>query len=587
MRAQIGAANRETRPVLEEANDHFNQRAQLETKQHVLNAFAKHFLLSEEATATLTSSEEPLDNEFFGLLAKVKKIHQDSKFLLGTEDQRLGIEVLERSSKQLNAGYQKLYRWIQKEFKTLDLENPQIGSKMRSALRVLAERSQLFESCMDSFAENREHILSDTFHAALTGTTIDSDGRSAAKPIEFQAHDPLRYVGDMLAWVHSATVSEREALEVLFIGEGDELAKGMKTGRDNDAWARSGDAPDEIFDGRQALNALVSRDIAGAGRLLRQRIEQVVTSHEDAALVYKIANLIAFYQSTFAKLLGRGAPISKLLDNLEDFTHDHFRANMRDHVSSIQSELTQAPFDTNPPDFLEEALGTMRVLMKSFDGSMAAASGEITAFEPIMTEALDPFLDGCVAQSKHLPHPQNDIFVINCLALVANALRPFQKFTAPRIEVLQSKLAGPAAALTVSQYHFFLSNSGLEPLMKAVSKLTDADSDLLKMPTLDEFSPDKLVAVSQELDDFLPSALMDATDNLKQLRNASMIRDITGEAAERFCEDFEMLEKRMLASDELRGQESQEDDDDDEERENSLLKVLLSRTSGEIRVLLS
>lgn len=36
------------------------------------------------------------------------------------------------------------------------------------------------------------------------------------RPIELHAHDPLRYIGDMLAWVHQAIAAERELLESLF-----------------------------------------------------------------------------------------------------------------------------------------------------------------------------------------------------------------------------------------------------------------------------------------------------------------------------------------------------------------------------------
>lgn len=41
------------------------------------------------------------------------------------------------------------------------------------------------------------------------------------RPIEIHAHDPLRYVGDMLAWVHQAIAGEREFLEGLFDVKGD------------------------------------------------------------------------------------------------------------------------------------------------------------------------------------------------------------------------------------------------------------------------------------------------------------------------------------------------------------------------------
>lgn len=41
------------------------------------------------------------------------------------------------------------------------------------------------------------------------------------RPIELHAHDPMRYVGDMLAWVHQAIAAEREFLESLFDIKGD------------------------------------------------------------------------------------------------------------------------------------------------------------------------------------------------------------------------------------------------------------------------------------------------------------------------------------------------------------------------------
>lgn len=39
------------------------------------------------------------------------------------------------------------------------------------------------------------------------------------RPIELHAHDPLRYIGDMLAWLHQTVASEREFLESLLSSE--------------------------------------------------------------------------------------------------------------------------------------------------------------------------------------------------------------------------------------------------------------------------------------------------------------------------------------------------------------------------------
>ena len=43
------------------------------------------------------------------------------------------------------------------------------------------------------------------------------------KPIEIHAHDPLRYVGDMLAWIHQALASESESIHGLVEGQGKTL----------------------------------------------------------------------------------------------------------------------------------------------------------------------------------------------------------------------------------------------------------------------------------------------------------------------------------------------------------------------------
>ena len=56
-----------------------------------------------------------------------------------------------------------------------------------------------------------------TQYNSLLYSNIYAGGPGGApRPIELQAHDPLRYVGDMLAWVHQALPAEREAAQALF-----------------------------------------------------------------------------------------------------------------------------------------------------------------------------------------------------------------------------------------------------------------------------------------------------------------------------------------------------------------------------------
>lgn len=587
MRQHVVAAHRDNTSVLEEASSLMQQKQNLETRKALLDAFNQHFIISDDELITLTNISEPVDENFFLILNKAKQIYIDCQILLGNENQRLGLELMDQRSRNLNSAYQKLYRWIQREFKTLNLENPQISSIIRRALRALAERPTLFQSCLNFFTEAREHVLTDAFYSALTGSSADHEQNSLTKPIEFYAHDPLRYVGDMLAWTHSTTVSEREALESLFISDGDEIAKGIQAGRESEPWSA---VDGEAFDGRKALGELVNRNLAGVSRALRQRVEQVVQNHQDPVLIYKIANLTNFYCITFQKLLGVESSVLENLSILEESALRQFRIIIKDHVVSLQSDLNLPPPTLRIPEFLEEALIQLKALLKSFDSTLTPASLREANFLPILAEALSPYLDLCQRLAQNIEIPESAIFLTNCLLVVKAILAPYE-FVTPQIASLETSLRAHLSTLTSHQHAFFLHASGLDPLLTALAPFSapNPSISLLTIPSLPAFSPAALSAASQTLDEFLPSAFMDAAENLKPLNNAKLGAEITAEAAEMFCKDFEFVEEKLVAIDALRErrEEEMEEEKEEEEKEIVPLRTLFPRTSGEIRVLLS
>lgn len=587
MKSHVIAAHAATASALTEASTLMDQRRDMETKKQLLGSFRQHFVLTEDEADSLTLTSEPVDDRFFQVLAKAKKIRTDSEVLLGFEDQTLGLDILEQTTKNLNLAFQKLYRWTQKEFKTLNLENPQINSSVRRALRVLAERPSLFQNCLDFFAEAREQSVSDSFYVALTGSSASGQGDHSVKPIELAAHDPLRYVGDMLAWIHSATVSEREALEVLFVSEGDEIAKGIQEGRENELWRLVADEADEApeFDAVKALNELVDRDVSGAARILRQRVEQVIQANEDTILAYKMANLLNFYLVTFSKLLGKPSVLLEFMTNLETEALRQFRSLMRDHIATLQGEFQHTPSDLGPPDFLQESLKQLTAIMKTFETSLSASGDREGDFQPVLAESFDPFISGCENMSRNIESPRSSIFLINCLVAAKNTLSLFD-FTTKRVEQLQATINDHAAMLVASQYAYLRSESGLDLLFDALRPLGDTKEDIARMRSLAVLKKEALTAASQNLDDFLPSALMDAMDNLRHLQNSQLAREVTEEAAEKFCVDFEHVEELLITADEL-AERTNTGREDGVADGTPLLRALFPRTTGEIRVLLS
>ena len=584
MRQHISYARQENAPVIEDTSTLLAQKQEIEIKRQLLSAFNKHYIITEEDLLVLSTTSETVDDRFFAVLNRVKQIYADCQVLLGSENQRLGLELMDQSSRNLNIGYQKLYRWIQKEFKTLNLENPQISFTIRRALRALAERPTLFQSCLDSFAEAREHVLTDTFYAALTGPSVENDIQPMTKPIDFYAHDALRYVGDMLAWTHSATVSEREALETLFISQGDEISRGFQAGKEAEPWSVSSE---ERFDGRKALSELVNRNVAGVARALRQRVEQVLHNHEDPVLLYKIANLFTFYRITFDKLVGADSSLLQTLSSLEEFALRQFRNLNYDSITSLQADLPTLPADLRIPDFLDESLSQFAAVLKSYDSSLTPAATRGTDFEPIASQALDPFFSVCETIARETSEPEKSIFLMNCNLAIKEVLGEHD-FVHGRVAQLDRQLKELITTLTEYQHAFFIHTSGLHPLLVALAPLDDSPDSLLKVPSFSPFHRQPLTDASQTLDDFLPSALMDAMENLKQLRNTKLAQEITADAAERFCEDFEFVEGKLSAVDEFReGDENGEMEEMEGKGQVVSLRSLFPRTSGEIRVLLS
>ncbi|KAF8250215.1 oligomeric Golgi complex subunit 6 [Wilcoxina mikolae CBS 423.85] len=582
MRSRTSAASSETKPILEESSQLLTQKKVIEGKQMLLSAFTDHFTISEDDIVALTSSAEPVDDRFFSVLQNVKRIHNDCQVLLASGNDRVGTEIMDEMVKHLHAAFQKLFRWVQRELKTLSLENPHVNSGIRRALRVLAERPTLFQNCLDFFAEARQKILLDSFYTAMTGNThgatVDYHIDYATKPIEIYAHDPLRYIGDMLAWLHSTTVGEQEALEVLFVvQEGDEGAQktsilgGLEEGLKSEPWTGHPSEENEVFewDARRGLMLLVDKNLATVCKPLKARIDQTIATQESSTLTYKLTNLINFYRLTFQRLLGEESNLLITIKSLEEAALRQFYSVLQDHVRSVNSDLPQAPPNLAPPTFLLDSLRELTLLMKSYDTSLAPIESREGDFAKILENALDPYLEGCAQLSRELGQADEHVFSLNCILAAQSTLEPFD-FTTQKQSKLQKQILQHVDILVDYQLGFFLRESGLEPLLKALSEWEAKPTDRSPL------SPASLEEASQKLDNFLPSALMDARAALSRLNSPRLLLEITQRAAEEFTHNFARIEETVI--DTMSG-----------ETEGGIdgIRAFWSRTVDEVTVLLS
>lgn len=650
IRKHVLAAKQETAPMLEEASTLLAQKQETEKKQQLLDSFCKHFLISDEDLTTLTSSADPVNERFFDLLARVKQIHKDCELLLGYENQRLGLELMEQTTRNLNAAYKKLFNSTLRGFKGLDLEDPHISGSIRRSLRALSERPALFQSCLDSFAEARQSTVSDGFQKALTDSTM-----GAARAIDFSTHDPLRYIGDMLAWVHSATVSEMEALEGLFTSDADEVSQGLHSGKSADPFSLpTVEGEDTAFDGYAALNSLISRNMSSVSHTLTQRISVTVRNLSDPVDIYKAYNVLSFYHDMFFKLIRHSAQtapeslqenaVLSTLTNLQSQTFKHLETTTFENLhSSIDHEPTA---DLSPPTALSETLSQFTKIAQTRGPTLDAAE-----FAKLYNTLLKPILDSCNALSNDLQSPAADqdqtsdapplIYKLNCLSLVRDTLssltagpNPIEAATSP-LQHIQTEINTLSTTLTDLLSCTFTSTSGLDELRHLLAKneapvgaRTQNSAQRQKKRLLQSESAaatqqpepepgSALEFLAAKLDTFLAAALMDAQDELSKLIDREIAKHVIRNAVDVFCEVFEQivdkledidegvereqLAKRMgkgrgVGGEEVGGESDDHREGDDgngndhdngDEEEVLTLREIYPRTLEEVRALLS
>ena len=152
---------------------------------------------------------------------------------------------MEQMALHQESAYERLYRWLQSnklihlvchdffivshlgECRLLTTESPEISTLVSEALEGLKERQVLFKYVLDEYGTARRNAIVRGFIDALTR----GGPGGTPRPIELSSHDPLRYVGDMLAWTHQSTASEREYAEILLrkFKDWSELQKTIQT----------------------------------------------------------------------------------------------------------------------------------------------------------------------------------------------------------------------------------------------------------------------------------------------------------------------------------------------------------------------
>uniref|UniRef100_A0A8C0QSD2 Conserved oligomeric Golgi complex subunit 6 n=1 Tax=Chelonoidis abingdonii TaxID=106734 RepID=A0A8C0QSD2_CHEAB len=359
---------------------------------------------------------------------------------------------------------------------------------------------------LDEFGTARRSAVVRGFIDALTR----GGPGSTPRPIEMHSHDPLRYVGDMLAWLHQATASEKEHLEAMLKLV---TTQGVE----------------------ENVQEVVGHITEGVCRPLKVRIEQVIVAEPGAVLLYKISNLLKFYHHTISGILGNSA--ATLLTTIEEMhllSKKIFFNSLSLHASKLMEKVELPPPDLGPSSALNQTLALLREVLASHDSSVVPLDARQADFVQVLSCVLDPLLQLCTVSASNLGTADMATFMVNSLYMMKTTLALFE-FTDKRLEMLQFQIEAHLDTLINEQASCVLTRAGLSCIYKSVQQHKPEQGPLANLPSLDSVS---LKAAMVQFDRYLSAPDNLLMPQLNFLLSATVKEQIIKQSTELVCRAY-------------------------------------------------
>ncbi|XP_057302600.1 conserved oligomeric Golgi complex subunit 6-like [Hydractinia symbiolongicarpus] len=460
-----------------------NERKQLELQSTLAESFLEKYQLKQHEVKALRVSKDSIVNEdFFNALTRAKQIHQDCKMLLRSKQQTAGLEIMESMALYQETAYEKLYRWTQEECRGMTGDIPDVSGGLCRAIEALQDRQVLLRYTFDELATARRTAVVRCFIDALTR----GGSGGTPRPIELYSHDPVRYVGDILAWLHQAVAGEKELLHSLL----------RRT---------------KIADHKPMILEILNHIMDGVCRPFKVRVEQVITSEAEAPTLFRLGNILKFYEDTLLAIFeSEDVTMLASIEEMRHLSHQMFFNSLSCYGSKLAEKVDIPPPDLSPSQTVNTTMQLLKDVLSSHDSAITPLKERQQDYGKIFSCLLDPLVQCCVLAASRLNSADMATYMVNCLYQMQVTLAVYE-FTDIKLEMLAVQNDAHTETLTNEQASFILSRSGLgniyTPLKenenKKISLTHGIDEQLVKtaMTKFDQYlsHPDSLNMPQLEL----------------------------------------------------------------------------------------
>lgn len=490
-RAALERALAASGAVLAELAALSQQRAMLRLKKSLLQSFKNLYTLNEYDAHLLRLGE--IGDDYCAALARAEAIAERCKLLLALDNPQLGQSILESTTAAIGKARAHVAAHCSRVLALLHLQSARSSvATLRAGLQYLQAHGD-YAAVTGKFVASRGAAMVADFQAQCGEAPAPA---LAARPVFYSFHDPVRFVADLLAYLHAAVVNEAETLASLL---------------------------DE---------ALTEEVVAHLAPPFQAELVQLVLALNHLATLGKVHAHLALYAVMFERvphtLLLRGAMAHAARQiELKVLMVVELRLEVAAGLSQVQLLLGA---DLQPPDWISEFYSDVLPLLDPPQATVLGMPRESHArFVACLVRPVAIFEDH-LARSLVEKH-NRIVFRLNVLDAVLSRIMPHSVLN-DEVIALNVTVQQLAAHLTETHFHKLLAACALDDLYTVtnmVCPLEDLFFDALVYLAITEnafFSREQIGTVDERVQQVVPGALLDVQQALLRVNSPVVAQDV-------------------------------------------------------------
>lgn len=479
-----------------------DEKVQINLKKDLLVNFKNKFLLNEFEEFTLNNNE--INDDFFKILDKLDVLNENSLILLISDFDKgnnLGIKIIEKLNSLSDKSNEKLYNFAKRTLTNPNLNfNHEKLQKFQKILTLLNKRNiDMYDKLIKDFSNERSKTLIEEFN--LYCNNMDD-----------LINDSTRYIGDLLAYLHTMILNEMEMINSIFSND-----------------------PDQC-------NILMNLIFEKISKSLKSNFEKIISIELNFKKIYSVFNLFDLYKLMFKKKFNDDNHLIQTINELITFCQIKLIDLINNKLKSIKSSniaKLDLNIDLQPPEWIIEFYSTILPIIEqsklNFNSILNLEGEKLDDFffkiinEPI--EILDLHL-----KTKDFNNLEKIIIRINFVDLMLSKILPINLLNDKIIE-LNDSIESFKLQLSDFQYDQLLKDCQLydfQTIINMISPFNDEEKEedfLIEIyqPITENklFTIEEIDKVNISIQEYLPNALMDIQKNLTKLNNPIISNDIT------------------------------------------------------------